>query len=124
MEICRTIVVCQLLKCQQSLVCLNRRRGVFAAKLGLICRAVLFLPSRRCTRAAITDFFVNSCHHFLTNCTLSLDSRRHVAAILSARGGEARFRMRVNLGVILIRSLVYTKHVPGLFRSGSGVALE
>ena len=59
----------------------------------------------------------------LTNCTLSLDSRRHVVAIFSARGGEARFRKRVTLGVILIRSLVYTKHVPGRFRSSSGVAL-
>ena len=37
---------------------------------------------------------------------------------------EARFRMRVTLGAILIRSLVYTKHVPGRLRSGSGVALD
>ena len=35
-----------------------------------------------------------------------------VVAVLSARGEEARFRMRVTLGVILIRSLVYTKHIP------------
>ena len=34
-----------LKKCQQNLVCLNRRRGVFAAELGLTCRAVLFLLS-------------------------------------------------------------------------------
>ena len=60
----------------------------------------------------------------LTSCTLSLDSRRHVVAIFSARGQEARFRMRVTLGVILIRSLVYTKHIPGRFRSGSRVALK
>ena len=37
---------------------------------------------------------------------------------------EARFRMRVTLGVILIRSLVYTKCVPGHLRSGSGMALN
>ena len=37
---------------------------------------------------------------------------------------EARFRMRVNLRVIFIRSLVYTKHIPGRLRSGSGVALD
>ena len=37
---------------------------------------------------------------------------------------EARFRMRVTLGVMLNRSLVYTKHVPGRLRSGSGVALN
>ena len=56
--------------------------------------------------------------------TLSLNSRRHVVAIFSARVKEARFRMRVTLGVILIRSLVYTKHVPGRLRSCSGVALD
>ena len=37
---------------------------------------------------------------------------------------EARFRMKVSLGVILIRSLAYTKPVPGRLRSGSGVALN
>ena len=37
---------------------------------------------------------------------------------------EARFRMRVTLGVIPIRSLAYTKHVPGRLRSGSGMALN
>ena len=37
---------------------------------------------------------------------------------------EARFRMRVTLGVNLIRSLAYTKHIPGRLRSGSGVALD
>ena len=57
-------------------------------------------------------------------CTLSLNSCRHVVAILSVTDEEARFRMRVTLGVILIRSLVYTKHIPGRLRSGSGVALE
>ena len=55
-------------------------------------------------------------------CTLSLNSHRHVVAIFSARGEKARFRMRVTRGVILIRSLVYTKHVPEWFRSGPGVA--
>ena len=56
--------------------------------------------------------------------TLSLNSRRHVVAMLSTRGEGARFKMGVTLGVILIRSLVYTKHIPGRLRSGSGVALE
>ena len=42
MEFCRIIVVCQLLTCQQNLVCLNCLRGVFAAKLELTCWAVLF----------------------------------------------------------------------------------
>ena len=56
--------------------------------------------------------------------SLSLNARRHVVAILSATGEKACFRMRVTLGVILIRSLVSTKHIPGHLRSGSGVALE
>ena len=62
--------------------------------------------------------------------SLSLKSRRHVVAIFLARVlcrlvvEEARFRMRVTLGVFLIRSLVNTKHVPGRLRSGSGVALN
>ena len=56
--------------------------------------------------------------------SLSLNSRRHVEAIISARVEKARFRMRVILGVILIRSLVITKHIPGRLRSDSGVALE
>ena len=132
MELCRIVVVCQLLKCQQNLVGLIRRRGVSAAKLRLTCRAVLFLLSWRCARGAVHNFFVNSCHHVVRLCTLSLslslslslNSRRRVVAILSARGEEARFRMRVTLGVILIRSLVYTKHIPGRLRSGSRVVLE
>ena len=37
---------------------------------------------------------------------------------------EARFRMRVSLGVILIRSLVNPKDVSGRLWSGSGVALN
>ena len=62
--------------------------------------------------------------------TRSLNSCHHVTAIFWARVlchlvvEEARFRMRVTLGVILIRSLVHTKHVPGRLRSRSGVALD
>ena len=68
------------------LFCLNRRRGVFTAKVGLACRAVLFLFSGRCASGAVHKFFVdscyyvalaaslfcNSCHHVLRLCTLSL----------------------------------------------------
>ena len=35
---------------------------------------------------------------------------------------DAHFRMKITLRVVLIRSLVYAKRVPGPFRSGSGVA--
>ena len=37
---------------------------------------------------------------------------------------DACFRMRITLGVILIRSLVRAICVPGHLRSGSGVALN
>ena len=37
---------------------------------------------------------------------------------------DARFRMRISLGVVLIRSLACTECVPGRIRSGSGVALN
>ena len=37
---------------------------------------------------------------------------------------EARFRMRITLGVVLIRSLVCAIRVPGRFRSGSRVVLD
>ena len=62
--------------------------------------------------------------------TLSLNSCRHVEGIFSVRVlcrlvvQEARFRMSVTLGFILLRSLVITKHIPGRLRSGSGLALN
>ena len=77
---------------------------------------------RLCSVAPVTMswpqrlFFLNSCHH--------------VMAIFWARVlchlvvEEVRFRTRVTLGVNPIRFLVYTKHVPGRLRSGSGVVPE
>ena len=62
MEICEIVVVCQLLKRQYYLVCLNRCRGVFTAELRLTCRKVLFLLSWRYIRGAVSDFFMGSCH--------------------------------------------------------------
>ena len=44
-EICRIVVVCQLLKDQRNLVCFDRRRGIRTAKLRLTGRTVLFLLS-------------------------------------------------------------------------------
>ena len=92
---------------------------------------VRFLRDYRRKMTGGTDFVWRCCWHHSTSTicvvrlfTLSLNSRCHVVAILSARGEEARFRMRVTLGVILIRSLVYTKHIPGRLRSGSGVVLD
>ena len=62
--------------------------------------------------------------------TLFLISCVHVVAIFWVRVSrrldmeEACFRMRITLGVVFIRSLVYTKCVPGRLRSGYGVALN
>ena len=42
MEICRIVVVCQLLKGHQNLVLFNRRMSVFAVELRLTGRVVLF----------------------------------------------------------------------------------
>ena len=110
------LLLCQLLKGQQNLVCFNRRKGNIIAELRLTGRAFLFLLSWRCTRGAVSEFFVNSCHH--------------VVAIFWARVlchlavEDACVRMRVSLGVILIRSLACTKYDPGRLRSGSRAVPE
>ena len=44
--------------------------------------------------------------------------------LCSLAAEDACFRMRITLGVVLIRSLVCAKCVPGGLRSGSGVALK
>ena len=45
MGICRIVVVCQVLKRQQNLVCLDYRRVDLTAESQLTARAVLFLTS-------------------------------------------------------------------------------
>ena len=42
METCRFVVVCQLLKSQQNLVCFDRCRSILTAELWWTGRAVLF----------------------------------------------------------------------------------
>ena len=112
METCRIVVVCQLLKGQQNLICVNCRRGILTAELRLTCRVALFPLSSTCTGEALSDFFVNSCHHVVaifwarTLCLLVVE--------------DVRFRMRIPLGVVLIRSLV----VPNEFRDVSGAVAE
>ena len=70
MKIRRIVAVFQLRKRQQNLTCFDRRRGVLAAELRLTGRTVFLLLSWRCTRGAVCDFFVNSCHVVLAQ-TLS-----------------------------------------------------
>ena len=96
-ENCRIVIVCKLMECKQSLVCLNRRRGVFVAKLGLTCRAVLLLLSWRCTRGAASDFFVSSCHYVLAIANVFCNSCHHVAAICTLSLSELPSPCRGNL---------------------------
>ena len=137
MKVRRIAVICQLLEGQQNLVCFDRRRGILAAELRLTGRTVLFLLSWKCTRGALRDFLVNSCHHvtaitnlFSSSChhvtaakTLALNSCHHVTVIFLARishrlvAEDACFRMRITLGVVLICSMFCTKCVPGHHRS-------
>ena len=115
-KICLIFVVCQLLKCEQKLVSLDGRRGIFSAELRLTGKAVLFLLSRRCIRGAVGDFLVNSCHHVVANFWAKL--------LCSVAAEEACFRIKTTLGAVLIRSLVCAKCVPGRLRSKSAVALN
>ena len=62
MKVRKIVGICQLLKGQQNLVCLDRRSGVLAAELRLTGSVVVFLLSGRRTRGAVCDFLVNSCH--------------------------------------------------------------
>ena len=42
MKVCRIVVICQLLKGQQDLVCFNRRRGILTSELQLTGGAFFF----------------------------------------------------------------------------------
>ena len=113
---CRIVVVCQLLKGQQNLVCVDRSRGILTAELQLTGTAVLILLSWRCTGEAVSNFVKNSCHHVVAIfwarvlCRLALQ--------------EACFRMKITVGFMLIRSLVCAVCVSGRLRSSSEVALN
>ena len=79
------------------------------------------VQTKRKFRASRLVQYISVLAHFTLSLSLSLSLNfcPQVVAIYSTRVEEACFRMRVTLGVILIRSLVYTKHVPGRLRSGS-----
>ena len=143
MKVRRIVLICQLLEGQQNLVCFDRRRCVLTAELRLTGGAVLFLLPWFYTTGAVSDFFVksshvvanpilfcSSCHQIVAAKTHSLNSCHHVTALFSANfshylvAENACFRMRITLGVVLIRSLVCTKCVPGHIRSGSEMALN
>ena len=69
----------------------------------------------------------HSCHHVMAAETLFLNSCHHVVAKFWARvlcslaAEDACFRMRITLGVVLIRSLVFHICFPECSRNGSGV---
>ena len=116
LKVCRIIVICQLLKGQQSLICFDCRRGNLTAVLPLTGKTALFLLARRCTGGAACDYLVNSCNH-----VVAIFWPRVLRCLVLE---DACFRMRITLGVVLIRSLACTQCVPGGLRSGSGVALN
>ena len=116
LEVCRIVVVCQLLKGQQSFVRFDRRRGILTEELRLIGRVVVFLLFWRCTRGGVSDFFVNTCQHVVA---LFL-----VSVLCRLVDEDARFRMRITLGFVLILSLACAKCISGRLPSGSGVALK
>ena len=62
-EIRRNVVVCLLLKCQQNLLCLNRRRGSLNVELRLTRGAGFLLFARSRSWGAVGVFFRNSCPH-------------------------------------------------------------
>ena len=115
MEICRIVVVCQL-KGQQTLVCFNHRRSILTAELRLAGGVVPFLLSLRCIRGSVSDFFKKSCHHVM----VVFWARVLCRAVVE----DARFRLRITLGVVLVCSLACTKCNPGSLQRGSGVTLK
>ena len=114
MKNCRFVFVCRLLKVQQKLVGFDCRRGVLTADLQLNGRELFLLVSWRCTGGAVCDFLGNSCHHVVAV------FRARFLCHQSLQG--ARSRLRITLGVFLIRSLVGAICVPGCLRSGLELA--
>ena len=112
---CGIVVVRLLLKGQQILVHFNCRRGTLTAELRLTGKAVLFLLSGRGTRAAVFDFFVNTCHF-----VVAIPRTIHMCSV-TLKG--ACFRMTITLGVVLISSLHCAVCVLARLRSSLVVAL-
>ena len=115
MEICRLVVVCNCWRVNKNWSA-SIVAGLFSLRnCGWLVER-FFLLSWRCTWGKVRDCLVNSCHHvvaiFWANflCCLATE--------------DACFSMRITLGVVLIRSLVWTKCVPGHFWSGSPVDLN
>ena len=126
-DIGRITVRRQLLKGQESLVCFNCRWRVLTAKLWLICGARLLLFSWGKSKGAVENLFLNCCHHVMAIANLSLNSCHHVTTVFWARvlnslaAEDACFRMRITLGAVLIRSLVFHVCVPKCCGNGSGM---
>ena len=76
---------------------------------------------------AIANLFCNSCHHVMATYTLFLNSCHYVTAnfwarVLGSQAAEdACFRMKITVGVVLIRSLVFHVCVAECSRNDYGV---
>ena len=65
--------------------------------------------------------FFNQLNKHLNDMAVAIIIWGKTSCVLTLR--DARFRMRIALGVVRIRSLVCAKRNPGRLRSGSGVSL-
>ena len=89
--------------------------------------AETFILNFRHYVVAAETFFLNSGHHVIAAETFFLNSCHQVVANFWARilcslaAEDACFRMRITLGVVLIRSLVFQGCVAECSRNGSGV---
>ena len=133
MKVRRVVVICQLLAGKQNLVCFDCSRGVLAAELRLTCGLVLFLLSWRCTRGAVCELLVISCHVVeIQTLSLSLSlsellspCRGHLLGQSFALSGCGRGPLQVDdhSGSCPHRSLASWLVFNGL-REASGVAPE
>ena len=94
----------------------------------LLSRAIANLSLNSCHHVTtVTNFSCNSCHHVTTVTNFSCNSCHHVTTIFWAKvlcslaAEDACFRMRITLGVVLIRSLVFHVCVPEGSRNGFGM---
>ena len=98
-EVCRNAIVCQLLKGQQNWICFDRRTGVvFTAEIRPTWWLSFLLFAWTRSRGAV--------------CKMLLNSRHLVVGVIWARAScsltlkDTRFRKKISLWVVLLRSFV------------------
>ena len=81
MEVCRIVVICQLLKRQQKIGLLQSSQEYSHCEIAVDWLNGFFLLSWSCTRGAVIDFFVDSCHQVVAIANVFCNSCHHVVAI-------------------------------------------